>query len=55
MIKCPNCDKAIFDTAVRCRHCKTKLLDGNVIAPLTKLRRIKPMPIKEVILEVLLN
>jgi uncharacterized membrane protein YhaH (DUF805 family) len=36
MIKCPNCDKAIFDTAVRCRHCKTKLLDGNVIAPLDK-------------------
>ena len=31
MIKCPNCTKEIFETAVRCKHCKTKLLDGNVI------------------------
>ena len=34
MIKCPNCDKDIFNTAVSCRHCKIKLLDGNVIASL---------------------
>ena len=32
MIKCPNWSKEIYESAVRCKHCKTKLLDGNVIA-----------------------
>ena len=41
MIKCPNCDKDIFNTAVSCRHCKTKLLDGNVIASLDKAEESK--------------
>ena len=32
MIKCPNCSKEIYESAVRCKHCKTKLFGGNVIA-----------------------
>ena len=32
MIKCPNCSKEIYESAFRCKHCKTKLFGGNVIA-----------------------